>query len=328
MKPLKLGFLGLGWIGKKRMESILGSGIAAAAAVADCDPELTAAAAALAPGAIQCRDIEEMLELNLDGLVIATPSAQHAEQTILALERGLPVFCQKPLGRNALEVKSIIETAQRANRLLGVDLSYRYVTGIRMMRDLVSSGKLGKVFAADLTFHNAYGPQKPWFYNRKLAGGGCVVDLGIHLVDTALWTLGSDVRSVTSRVFAKGEPLTASSEEVEDYASARIELESGCIVNLTCSWHIHAGCDAVIEAAFYGTEGGAATRNVRGSFTEFTTSYFRGTASDTIASPPDAWEGRAAIAWAQQLQANAGYSPEIERQIQVAEILDQIYKQA
>jgi predicted dehydrogenase len=45
------------------------------------------------------------------------------------------------------------------------------------------------VFAVDLVFHNAYGPDKPWFYDPELSGGGCVMDLGVHLVDLALWSL-------------------------------------------------------------------------------------------------------------------------------------------
>jgi predicted dehydrogenase len=61
------------------------------------------------------------------------------------------------------------------------------------------SGELGRVFAVDLVFHNAYGPDKPWFYDPELAGGGCVMDLGVHLVDLALWSLDfPGVTAVTS----------------------------------------------------------------------------------------------------------------------------------
>src|SRR5690606_4635728 len=91
------------------------------------------------------------------------------------------------------EVQPVIEAARSADRLLGVDFSYRFTEAMQAVRSLVEGGALGRVYAVDLVFHNAYGPDKPWFYDPRLAGGGCVMDLGIHLVDLALWTLGFPV---------------------------------------------------------------------------------------------------------------------------------------
>jgi predicted dehydrogenase len=320
----RLGFLGLGWIGRQRMESIAAAGAAQVIAMADPDPALLLAATELVPGVVAATSIEEMLQLDLDGLVIASPSALHAEQTIAALERGLAVFCQKPLGRNADEVRSIIAAARRADRLLGVDLSYRHVEGMRKIRELLQSRALGEVFGADLVFHNAYGPQKPWFYDRQLSGGGCVIDLGIHLVDAAMWALDARVVEVSGCVFGNGRRLDPQDDAVEDYATARLQLDTGAVVNLACSWKLHAGRQAVIEAAFYGTSGGVALRNVAGSFLDFQTERFTGTASEVLASPPEDWGGRAAVAWARQLEASRSFDPEIERQIEVAQVLDAV----
>jgi len=157
-----------------------------AAAIADPSPECAAEAAALAPGAEVVGDLDSMLALDLDGVVIATPSALHAEQSIQALERGAAVFCQKPLGRTAAEARAVVDAARAADRLLAVDLSYRFTKGMQRIREGVVSGELGRVYAVDLVFHNAYGPDKPWFYDPALSGGGCVMDLGVHLVDLAL----------------------------------------------------------------------------------------------------------------------------------------------
>ena len=89
-----------------------------------------------------------------------------------------------------------------------MDLSYRHTTGMQRIRELIRAGELGHVYAVDLVFHNAYGPDKPWFYDVALSGGGCVIDLGIHLVDLALWTLGFPrVRGVASRLFALARGL-------------------------------------------------------------------------------------------------------------------------
>ena len=324
-RPPRLGFLGVGWIGRHRMQAMLDTGAVEAAAIAEPVAELAAEAAKLAPSARLVDSLDALLDLDLDGVVIATPSALHAGQSIRALERGCAVFCQKPLGRTAAEAAAVVAAARDAGRLLGVDFSYRFTEGMTRIRDLVAQGELGRLFAIDLVFHNAYGPDKPWFYDPALSGGGCVMDLGVHLVDLALWTLGfPEVVEVSSRLVAGGEPLTGTSR-VEDHAVATLVLAGGITVRLACSWRLHAGTDAVIAAEFYGTDGGAALRNVAGSFYDFTAERFRGTSRETLASPPDAWNGRAAADWARRLAGGSGFDPEAERLVDVAGVLDRIY---
>jgi predicted dehydrogenase len=112
---------------------------------------------------------------------------------------------------------------------------------------------------------------------------------------------------------------------VEDFAAAQLELANGTAVQLACSWKLPAGCAAVIEASFYGTKGGAAFRNVNGSFYDFTADVFWGTSRERLAEPPDAWGGRAAVDWATRLAQGARFEPEAEQLIQVADTLDRIY---
>jgi predicted dehydrogenase len=135
---------------------------------------------------------------------VATPSALHATQTISLLERGVAVCCQKPLGRNAEEVSVVIGAASSANQLLKVDLSYRFTAAMEHLRRVVQSGELGEIFTSELYFHNAFGPQKPWFYDPALSGGGCVIDLGIHLVDAALWIPQPSITLVEVGSFTMG----------------------------------------------------------------------------------------------------------------------------
>ena len=322
----RLGFLGAGWIGQHRLQALVRSGLVEVVAIADPVQVLAEQAAGVAPGAVVLSGMKALLAQALDGIVIATPSALHAEQTIAALEAGLAVFCQKPLGRTAAETRCVVEAARTANRLLGVDLSYRFVRGIQTMRRLIQAGELGEIYAVELVFHNAYGPDKAWFYDPVQSGGGCVIDLGLHLVDLALWTLGFPrVLHTTSRLFAHGKPLEAQRTDVEDYAVARLDLDTGATVSLTCSWRLSAGCDAVISAAFYGTRGGLALRNIAGSFYDFTTERFWGTTRQTLHEPPDDWGGRAAVAWAQQLAMQPQFNPDIAHVVTVAEVLDTIY---
>lgn len=321
----RLGFLGLGWIGRARMQALVEAGAAQVVAVADTDPallrEITPA------GRVQaCASLEAMLRARLDGVVIATPSALHAEQAIFALEHGCSVFCQKPLARNAAEAARVVATARSRDRLLGVDFSYRHVAGIAAVRELILKGELGDVYAVDLTFHNAYGPDKEWFYDVARSGGGCVMDLGVHLIDLALWMTGSNrVLELDARLYRRGKRLLPPLAETEDYASVQCRLESGASMRMACSWRLPAGADAVIEASFYGTRGGASLRNVAGSFYDFTIDRHEGTRSSRLASPPDAWGGRALVAWARRLSLGGGFDEDAHRFVDVAAVVDRIY---
>ena len=324
----RLGFLGLGWIGRNRLEALASSGVAEVAALCEPDGAALDAARALAPQARVVSSLAQLLESDLDGIVVATPSALHPEQTLAALERGLAVFCQKPLGRNAREVAQIVGAAQLHNCLLGLDLSYRRTRAVEELAALVRSGALGEIFAINLVFHNAYGPDKPWFYDPEHSGGGALMDLGIHLIDLMLWVLDFPaVTDVASRLYAHSKPLAHGREQVEDYVAAQLTLANGAVAQLACSWRLHAGCDCVIAAEFFGSDGGVTLHNQGGSFYDFTTEAHTGTRARTLAVPPDAWGGRVLVDWATRLSHDTNFDPAAERWVDVARVIDRIYEQ-
>lgn len=326
MSRPRLGFLGTGWIGRHRMSALAATGLAEIVAVAEPDDTCAAEALALAPGARRVDGLDALLREDIDAVVIATPSAAHAEQSIAALNAGKAVFCQKPLGRTGPEVAQVVEAARRADRLLGVDLSYRQTAAMGAIRPLLDADALGHVFGVDVTFHNAWGPDKPWFYDPKLSGGGCVVDLGVHLIDLALWSLGwPEVERVESRLYAKGAPLADPSRQVEDYAVATLDLAGGTVVRLACSWGLQAGREAVIAAEFYGTEGGASLRNVNGSFYDLRAERHHHIRAESLSEPPDDWGGRAAVDWLTRLAQGARYDDEARHLVTVARVIDRIY---
>ena len=327
MRPPRLGFVGLGWIGAMRLQALAEAGAAEVAALCEAAPARLAETGDAHPQASRFAEFDDLMdqaaELELDGIVIATPNSLHAPQTVAALERGLAVCCQKPLALDAGEARRMVAAARTADRLLGVDYSYRFTDGARELRRLVASGELGRVFSLELVFHNAYGPDKPWCFDPRLAGGGALMDLGVHLVDLALWLLDDPpLRGTRGAVFRQGERLAGAG--VDDFASASMDL-GGAVASLAVSWNAHAGRDCVIRVAAFGTAGGAEFRNVDGSFYDFELARFDGRAGEVVVRESRDWLGRATLDWARRLAESNRFDPEIERSVRVSEVVDAVY---
>lgn len=304
----RLGFAGVGWIGAQRMNVLAESGLARIAAVCDPDGERReAACAGLRQRPATCERFEQLLEQPLDGVVIATPNVLHEPQAAAAMERGLAVFCQKPLALTASGTARLLELARRQNLALGVDWSYRWLAGVPELKQRIEAGELGTITAAELCFHNAYGPDARWYYDPAQAGGGCLLDLGCHLLDLSHWLLGArDPREVRARCFRDGRRLPAPVREPEDFVMAEIDYASGQHVHLSCSWQASTGRGAIIECRIFGTAGGAEIRNVDGSFYDFVVALHRGAGTTVLAAPPDPWSGRALVDWTRRLREAAG----------------------
>jgi predicted dehydrogenase len=322
----RLGFLGVGWIGRSRMEAVSRAGAAEVAAVADLDPETARDAAAACGCRTVCADLDQLLEHDLDGVVIATPTALHCDQAQRALERGVPVFSQKPLGRSRRECRGVIELARERDLPVGVDMSYRHTEAVRAALAILRAGGIGRPHAADLVFHNAYGPDKPWVRDPQLAGGGALIDLGCHLLDLARLFMGHlQSSSVHADLFAAGARLNGDRSVVEDLALAQVTLDDGRAIRLACSWWLPAGTDAVIEISLIGEGRSLKIRNVDGSFYDFETLLVEGRQAKRIAAPPDDWPGRALIEWSGRLGPRRTFNAEVLGLLPVAGLIDTIY---
>ncbi len=325
---LNIGFVGLGWIGLNRMQQLLSHAKIDKVALIEPVKVQRDRALTMANKAQVFTSYQDLLsDDSIDGIVIATPSALHARQAIEALNAQKAVFCQKPLGRNAAEVKAVLQASRKNNKLLAVDLSYRFTKAFKQVYQVLQNGAIGKVFSVELVFHNAYGPDKAWFYDLEKAGGGCILDLGIHLLDMALWGLNFPlITNVSNQRFHQGEKIEKNKPVIEDFATAQLLTQENTVINLQCSWNISAGKDAVISATFYGTKGGVAFKNVKGSFYDFTAERYTGTTTETLAAPPDDWCGKAAIEWADTVRSGTGYDQQSAKELlQLAQTIDRIY---
>lgn len=325
----RIGFLGAGWISCLRLKSLIDSDLADVVVIADPASDARRRAHQIAPAAALVRGIDELLEADLEGVVIATPNSLHCHQAISTLSRHIAVFCEKPLGLSAKEALEVVETARSINRLLAIDFSYRFTTGLNTVQQVIRSGALGDVFSIDTTFHNAYGPDKAWFYDKRLSGGGCIIDLGIHLIDAGLWLLDfPQVVGVRSELFAKGHRLfqtDAGAGLLEDYATATIELSGSTILRVACSWRMPIGQDALIRIVAHGTAGSIEFSNVAGSFYDFRVDFHDRAESRNLCSPPDDWGGRALADWVSRLGRGIGFDPAVREGLKVAQVIDSIY---
>lgn len=325
MTELRLGFAGTGWIGMSRLRSVVQSGAARAAAIFDIDPEQQARACAIASGARPANSFEALLDSELDGLVIATPNSAHERQALAALDRGIAVFCQKPLALDAAGARRVVDAAQRNDRLVAADFCYRHTAAVSAMKTLLKNHDLGDIYAAELAFHNAYGPDREWYYDSTRSGGGCVLDLGIHLIDLVLWLL--DDFAVCDLTAKLHRPRTSAGYGAEDYATIQFNTRGGAAVSIVCSWRLHTAGDAHIFAGLYGTDGGVELTNVNGSFYDFSATHINQRRAIILASPPDDWSGRAILDWIGKLNEKPGFDRAAEHIVDVAKVIDRIYRQ-
>lgn len=324
----RVGFLGVGWIGLHRLRSLVESQKVQVVGVCDPNREARALACGLAPQAHACESYDELLDLQPEGVVIATPTGLHAQQCLRALERRIAVFCQKPLAGSYTETRAVVEAARNADRLLRVDFCYRHVKALQALREAVRTGEIGRVYAAELFFHNAYGPNQAWAQQQATAGGGCLIDLGVHLIDAAFWIFSSQpVSRVSARLYAQGRLLSLPTTEVEDFAACDLHLADGLGLSLRCSWRSSLGTHAQIGIRLFGERGGLAFENVEGSFFDFACHLFRGSGSERLAGPPDDWCGGAITAWADELATSPGFRP-LDDLLPVAWALDTLYGRA
>jgi predicted dehydrogenase len=323
----KLGFLGVGWIGKNRLEALVNHHLIEEIAL--CDPDSSSIRSILntIPSAKVHENFMDLLKEDVDGIVIATPSALHAKQAIQALKEGKAVFCQKPLGRNLEETKAVVSMAKQANKLLSVDYSYRYTKGIRAIKKLIDQEKLGKIYAVEAVFHNAYGPDKAWFYDPELSGGGCLIDLGSHLLDLLVYLFNPPTIEVQyAHLLTNGKTITDPRKAVEDFAEAQLNTSTGISIRMACSWKLPVGKDAEISLKIFGTKGGASFHNVNGSFYDFQTDLYYQNSAQTIEVPPDDWGGKAIQHWAEQLAQQNTFNPNNEELVKSAALMEDIYK--
>ena len=182
-ESIRVGIAGYGVVGKRRRQFIDQQPLLKTVAVCDqCYPKPTT----MLDGVKCFPTYQQLLEEPLDVLFVSLPSYLAAEVTIAGLQKGLHVFCEKPPSRDVLDIQRTIEVEkQHPGRLLKYGFNHRYHDSVRQALRLVKSGELGEI----INLRGVYGKSKiiqfsgGWRAERKYAGGGILLDQGIHMVD-------------------------------------------------------------------------------------------------------------------------------------------------
>jgi predicted dehydrogenase len=272
---LRIGIIGCGLIGRRRAAVAHEAGHRVVA-VADLDAA-KAAAVAQPSGAKPLSDWRWLVEkADIEAVVVATFNAALAPVTIASLESGKHVLCEKPLGRNLAEAEQMVAAARKAGRILKTGFNHRHHPAIWKARELVRQGTVGPVMLIRAVYGHGGRPgyDKEWRANGELAGGGELLDQGVHILDLCRWFMGdfAEAIALTGTFFwdlgclPDAAAKFPQGQRLEDNAFVLLRAKDGGIVQFHTSWTQwvnrfsfevfgRAGCVAVEGlGGSYGTE--------------------------------------------------------------------------
>ncbi|WP_085523006.1 Gfo/Idh/MocA family protein [Tuberibacillus sp. Marseille-P3662] len=214
-------------------------------------------------------DYKEMLEeIELDAVSICTPNKFHEPATLAALNAGCHVLCEKPPAMTVEEAVSMQQAAKKAGKKLTFGFHYRHMPEVETLKRFVDAGELGAVYAANVRAVRRRGiPGWGVFTNKELQGGGPLIDIGVHMLDTALYLMGypqpETVLGVTYQKLGnrKGVGLLGDWDSenfsVEDMARAMITFKNGSSILLETAFAANVEEHEVMNVSLMGDKGGA-----------------------------------------------------------------------
>jgi predicted dehydrogenase len=234
---MRIGIIGCGVIGRRRARIIQESGRDEVVEVADVDGE-RAAEAGNDAGCAWTTDWREVVERDdLDAVVVATSNNWLSPISLAALEHGKHVLCEKPGGRTPDELQSLMEAADSRGLTLKVGFNLRHAPAVSRAHSLCAQGAIGAVTFLRARYGHGGRPgmESEWRCDASIAGGGELLDQGIHLADLCRWFAG-DFGEVFSYTANYGWPPPPGIEGVEDNAFVLLRAASGRAASLHVSW--------------------------------------------------------------------------------------------
>ncbi len=275
-EPLRVGVAGLGWAGRQHLAAYRAIPGVEVIGLAGQESDLLQELGRQYDVPTLVQDWEELVDLpDLDAVSIAVPTFLHASIAVTALRRGVHVLSEKPIARDAAEGRQMVAAARNAGRVLDVAFNHRRRGDIQALKKIIDAGELGRPYYAKASWLRRSGIPGlgTWFTSRELAGGGPLADIGVHVLDYALYLLGEPtVLTVSAVTYAELGPrgrggsgrasadASVSIFEVEDFASAFLRLDGGATLLIEAGWASYRSPEDLIDFTVYGTDGGAELR--------------------------------------------------------------------
>ena len=263
-KKLKVGIIGTGWIAESHIQSYK----------LQDDVEIVAAAD-LIPGKAEkfmkrfgvegvhfYPSHKELIdnEPDLDGVSVCTYNTQHAAPTIYALEHGIPVLLEKPFSVTLEEAEAICRAEKASGKFVSVGFQPRFDANMQMIKKLVDSGVLGKIYYIQTGGGRRRGIPGSTFIEKSTGGIGALGDIGCYSLDMVLNAIGYPkpltVSGYISDFFGKNPKYNgadAARFSVDDFAAAFIRLAGGIILDFRIAWAMHVNTPG--DTIIFGTEG-------------------------------------------------------------------------
>lgn len=271
---LRVGVIGIGWAGETHLKSYLQLPDVQVLALAGLEEDRLASLGEMYNVPHLYPDYQEVIiRDDLDAVSVCAPNHLHAVIAIAALEQGKHVLCEKPLARSGSEAEEIVQAAVNAHRVLKVVFNHRARHDVQVLKRYLESGELGRIYHVKASWmrRNGIPGLGSWFTKKGMAGGGPLIDLGVHVLDLAFYLLDEpEVVTVSAATYAEFGPrgrggrsfdnkmLVGDGYDVEDLATAFIRFVDGTTLLLEASWTVYRPTGDDFGVTLYGTEGGAA----------------------------------------------------------------------
>ncbi|MGI9324424.1 MAG: Gfo/Idh/MocA family protein [Pseudomonadales bacterium] len=273
MADLRLGMIGAGEIASYTAAEVAKADDVVLSALAD--PNAARAnelAAAHSVNEVYASATELLEQGNVEAVYIAVPNALHAPLALQCLAAGKHVLLDKPFALSTTEASAVVEAAEHAGRVLMLGMNTRFHANVQRARALQEQGTFGPIYHVKAQWRRRSGIPRigSWFTHKASAGGGALLDIGVHMLDASLYILNNfeplSVSGVVENRFGGrglGDGQWGRSErsdrqfDVEDFATALIRLKGGVSISLDAAWAMHQRESEIREIDLFGENAGA-----------------------------------------------------------------------
>jgi predicted dehydrogenase len=258
-KNIRIGIIGAGWPGRQHARAIRALKGVSLEALAEPDEERTSEFKETYKPKRTCADFTDLLgDSAIDAVVICLPNHLHFPASLSALRAGKHVLCEKPPTLNSAEMRVLQEEAGSRGLTYFFSRQFRFTPAMRCAREIIQREELGRIYFAEAVWLRSRGIPSGvggWFTEKKRSGGGALIDIGVHALDSAWYLMGTPRPiSVSASVFQNfGHFVQAPVFDVEDAAYAFIRFSNGAVVQLRTCWAGNLP-DDIPQGLYFGRE--------------------------------------------------------------------------